>query len=410
MDFAAEKLFNYLRDTIYDPDNAALDIEELPEDFQDLGKGIKYYTECVAETNMLAKSLSKGILTDNIPSYNNELAAPLKSLHASLKHLTWQTQQIANGDYKQRVDFMGEFSDAFNMMVEQLAERQCKLEDKIKQIKKKTTSLKESNLLLTALMHYIPQQIIVINRDTREVLFMNDIALNETNNDANYLENILQIMSGHKDLNNGCEISFSYMQGKLRRYFIAKTYFLEWNNSNAEVFSINDVSATKNKIDELETQAYRDSITQLYNRTFGMMTLDSWLYEKRNFVLIFADLDCLKYINDEFGHNEGDIYIINAAKHLKTFSSDAVVCRIGGDEYMLLVPDTTYDKAENRMHEVFLNFQNDEHLKDKTFSYSISYGVVGVEKENKLSASDILSVADERMYENKRTRKKNRQT
>jgi diguanylate cyclase (GGDEF)-like protein len=140
-----------------------------------------------------------------------------------------------------------------------------------------------------------------------------------------------------------------------------------------------------------------------------MMTLDSWLYEKRQFVLVFADLDSLKYINDEFGHIEGDIYIINAAKHLRTFSPDAIVCRIGGDEYMLLVPDISYDEAHEKMSEIFENFQNDEYLKDKTFTYSISFGIFAVGEKNKLSASDILGIADERMYENKRARKKNRQ-
>ena len=50
------------------------------------------------------------------------LSGALKSLQANLRHLTWQTQMIASGDFSQRVDFMGEFSDAFNAMVIQLDE------------------------------------------------------------------------------------------------------------------------------------------------------------------------------------------------------------------------------------------------------------------------------------------------
>jgi diguanylate cyclase (GGDEF)-like protein len=46
----------------------------------------------------------------------------IKDMQASLRHLTWQTKAIASGDYKQRTDFMGEFSDAFNAMVQQLDE------------------------------------------------------------------------------------------------------------------------------------------------------------------------------------------------------------------------------------------------------------------------------------------------
>jgi GGDEF domain-containing protein len=75
---------------------------------------------------------------------------------------------------------------------------------------------------------------------------------------------------------------------------------------------------------------------------------------------------------------------------------------------MLLVPGMSYDDTNERMGEIFYNLENDEYLKDKTFTYSISYGIIAVDKENKLPASDILSIADERMYENKRERKKNR--
>ena len=123
MDPVAQILFNYLRDVIYDPAHAALDVETLPQDFRDLGQGLQYLAECTSETRKFAQALSRGDLDTPPPSSGNEIAAPLKSLHASLTHLTWQSQQVALGDYKQRVDFMGDFSVAFNTMVQQLDER-----------------------------------------------------------------------------------------------------------------------------------------------------------------------------------------------------------------------------------------------------------------------------------------------
>ena len=136
-DSTAETLFAYLRDVIYDPAKATLDVEKLPAEFRAFGKGLKFFSECVVEASELAHALSRGDLTGRLPPRENELAAPLKSLHSSLTHLTWQTQQIAKGDYMHRVAFMGDFSESFNTMVEQLAERQRKLEDKIEQIQKK---------------------------------------------------------------------------------------------------------------------------------------------------------------------------------------------------------------------------------------------------------------------------------
>ena len=123
MNPTAESLFQYLYDVIYAPSNAKLDVNTLPEDFQEFGNGLIFFAECVIETKALAQALSKGNLHSEVPKSNNEVAAPLKALHASLRHLTWQAQQIAKGDYQQRVDFMGDFSTAFNSMAEQLEER-----------------------------------------------------------------------------------------------------------------------------------------------------------------------------------------------------------------------------------------------------------------------------------------------
>ena len=123
VDPVAEILFHYLRDVIYDPENAVLDVGKLPEGFQDFGNGLRYFVQCVMETKATAQALAKGDLNGMMPSPGNEIAAPLKSLHASLRHLTWQTQQVAQGDYQQRVHFMGDFSMAFNSMAQQLEER-----------------------------------------------------------------------------------------------------------------------------------------------------------------------------------------------------------------------------------------------------------------------------------------------
>ena len=121
---AADILFKYLHDVIYKSAGASLDIESLPGSFHDFGKGLQYFSHIIGETRVLAKELASGNLNCELPLPGNEIAAPLKSLHASLKHLTWQAQQVTKGDYNQRVDFMGDFSVAFNNMIAQLDQRQ----------------------------------------------------------------------------------------------------------------------------------------------------------------------------------------------------------------------------------------------------------------------------------------------
>ena len=144
MDPIAKVFFEYLRDVIYNPARAALDVEALPQEFRDLGEALRYTADCIAETRNLAQALSKGNLSAPLPSRGNELAAPLKALHSSLQHLTWQTQQVAKGDYQQRVAFMGNFAVAFNAMVEQLEERR-KIEEDAKSKLQRYVNLLLSN-------------------------------------------------------------------------------------------------------------------------------------------------------------------------------------------------------------------------------------------------------------------------
>jgi signal transduction histidine kinase/CheY-like chemotaxis protein len=103
--------------------HSELELEKLPEDFRDLGQRLQYFVKCVGEVRELANALSKGDLHGQWPSRSNRMADSLRALHSSLSHLTWQTQEVAKGDYQQRVAFMGEFSEAFNTMTEQLSQR-----------------------------------------------------------------------------------------------------------------------------------------------------------------------------------------------------------------------------------------------------------------------------------------------
>ncbi len=67
-----------------------------------------------------AHALYEGDLSQKLEGFNGPIAGSLKAFQSNLRHLTWQTKQIAAGDFSQRVDFMGEFSTAFNVMVERL--------------------------------------------------------------------------------------------------------------------------------------------------------------------------------------------------------------------------------------------------------------------------------------------------
>ena len=87
--------------------------------------------------------LAKGKLSDIKFSHGNFLASPFKELHSRLQHLTWQAKQVAKGDYAQRVDFMGEFSDAFNYMIAALDQKERILCEKIKNLEEAFDHIKK---------------------------------------------------------------------------------------------------------------------------------------------------------------------------------------------------------------------------------------------------------------------------
>ena len=98
---------------------------ELPEEYPDneIRQAVTYINSFIAEYNEMtafAYNLGRGEINVDPPKGKMGILQSFKSLHASLKNLTWISQQIASGDFSQRVSFMGEFSEAFNSMAQQL--------------------------------------------------------------------------------------------------------------------------------------------------------------------------------------------------------------------------------------------------------------------------------------------------
>ena len=408
MSATSDLLFAYLRNIFYASPDAKLDIEKLEEDYVTFAKGLMFFAHCFAQYNDFANALARGDLSFPPPPPENELASPLKSLQASLKHLTWQSQQVAKGDYKQRVDFMGEFAESFNVMVEQLNDRQQKLEDEINVSQKHAKALEQSNLLLLNLTKHIPNQIFVLDIKTRDILLFNDTAIRELENDPYYLGKLLDFIPDYENLSDDQYFRYHYDRDDIERYLVIDAYLIEWNKTNAIALVVNDVSEEKKQLKELEDYAYRDSLTRAYNRFYGMFTLNDMLDMKMRFVLIFIDLDNLKYINDVYGHCEGDEYIIRVSRHLQACALDATVCRLGGDEFMLLLPNMDDAGAIELMAGVCYAIEHDEYLRDKDYTYSVSLGIVALDEHNNMISSEVLSLADERMYGNKLERKKER--
>lgn len=106
-----------------------------PDEIRQLSEKVNELIQNFKEIQEFIIPLSMGQLNVQMPR-RNILASPFKQLQASLSHLTWQTKQIAQGDFNQRVDFMGDFSISFNAMVESLKEARTQLLSEAERYKK----------------------------------------------------------------------------------------------------------------------------------------------------------------------------------------------------------------------------------------------------------------------------------
>ena len=379
----AEVLYDYLYNVIYNPAKATIDIDKLPEEFKEFGVGLHFFCECVMEASKMALALSRGFLDIPVPTPDNELASPLKSLHASLKHLAWQTQQVANGDYLQRVAFMGEFAEAFNQMVDQLSERQSKLENEIQVTQKKSKSLLQSNLLFSSLIHYVPQRIFVIDITTQDIVLMNDAAINEINQDSEYLIKINYLRNETVEDDNFNEIIINYHNNETAQKLQLKSYILEWKDTNVEVLLITDYKVEV----KIEKPEITSNLPINNNRVQSIGVLKKWLDQGKSFSLLIINLDSIMMLKKLEGI-EIKKHILSVRNDNKFFPTDTFCSFLRPNELILLAPDIDYLTAQLLISTFF---------KDIGLQEKLHFGIVTIDKNNLLSLSDILTIADTRL-------------
>jgi diguanylate cyclase (GGDEF)-like protein len=168
------------------------------------------------------------------------------------------------------------------------------------------------------------------------------------------------------------------------------------------------VSLTSLKMhDLLTTQAIRDPLTDLYNRRYLDDSLQREIYRANRYShpisLLMLDIDHFKRVNDTYGHNAGDEVLKAIALLLQKYSRKSdIACRFGGEEFMLILPETTLQTAFQRAEELreavtTLNVVSE----GKTIeNLSLSLGVATYPQHG-ASLKEIISAVDQALYKAK---------
>ncbi|MGL5972190.1 MAG: GGDEF domain-containing protein [Oscillospiraceae bacterium] len=167
-----------------------------------------------------------------------------------------------------------------------------------------------------------------------------------------------------------------------------------------------EINKQKQEEKELMDLAVYDSMTGFFKREYGLTYLKDTIHENKDCVVIFIDLDGLKKINDKLGHDIGDRYICSVVDILKKHFPDCIISRFGGDEFFIISTKSTFNQIECKLGQCAYQVES---TSDKVgYAMSISYGYHEIDKNNTLNYKQIIDIVDDKMYQFKRDRKKNR--
>lgn len=159
---------------------------------------------------------------------------------------------------------------------------------------------------------------------------------------------------------------------------------------------------TKRVIEKFEELALRDHMTGIFNRK-GMDKVYKMIYETNSpFYVVICDLDGMKKINDRYGHLQGDKYITSTTKIIvDVVGSKGYVGRIGGDEFAIILE---YQDIQQIEKDIFtIKRSVNQILPGKNTGISLGYSLFPDDGD---TLEDLIQVADERMYSDKESRRK----
>jgi len=174
------------------------------------------------------------------------------------------------------------------------------------------------------------------------------------------------------------------------------------------IFQIQDITERKRAEAALQSLSLVDELTGLYNRRGFLAVTEQHVAAIRRDdkipIVVYADLDGLKEINDSFGHHEGDRALASAAQIFKeTFRSSDILARLGGDEFVALAAIDQDEDSEMVTRRLQEQFRASNALRSRPYNLSVSVGIANFE-DDRYSIEELMAQADHAMYQEKRSK------
>jgi diguanylate cyclase (GGDEF)-like protein/PAS domain S-box-containing protein len=161
--------------------------------------------------------------------------------------------------------------------------------------------------------------------------------------------------------------------------------------------------------EKLRDQSIRDPLTSLFNRRFMEESLDRELQratrKKHPVSVLFLDLDHFKKFNDTFGHDAGDLVLRSVAEVFRNFfRADDVICRYGGEEFAIILPESSPQNAATRAKALCEQVKQLKlHSNGQTLgAITLSIGIATF-PEHALSGDALIKAADQCLYQSKKS-------
>ncbi len=235
----------------------------------------------------------------------------------------------------------------------------------------------------------LKNKILDIARNVKDVALNIEESIKKTEEEHNNVFNTINSMNIDRNIMDEIE-KIKYVNMSLKAELEAARSVLE---------------KQKESIDSLKELSMRDYLTGLYLRKYMERVLEDTLYNFKRYSTVFSiimlDLDDFKKINDMYGHAAGDVVLKDFASMIKKITRHTDSCiRYGGDEFIIILPETDIDKAKAVAKKIQSSLNSVTFKKGNVeFKCSVSIGITQVKKDDTMES--LLERVDEALYKTK---------